>query len=322
MNHKKIWAYLLHLNENMWGMGEYDSKTNLPLSEKEKYDRIEKIAIDWKKYDELIRFLPKQGINTVLVDVGNGVQFERHPEISQKEALTKDALKAMLDGIRSLGMTPIPKLNFSCGHDSWLRDYSRRIGTEEYYTACIDCLDEVAELFGYPEYFHLGMDEENFANQGTYAFQTTRAPYLWWRDLYKLFDRCEHHNMRPWVWGDDYWNRPEEYKKNMPKSVLQSNWYYAPCRGKGKDGKYTQTGYQTYLDFEALGYDQVPTCSTWDVETNTDATFRLCKEELSEEHFKGILTAPWFQIQNEDFYRMMQDALTFGIAKKKYFPEE
>ena len=279
MHHEKIWAYLIHLNRNMWSWGDRDAPRNLGLREKEKYDRIEKLAIDWKKYDELIRFLPKQGVNTVLVDVGNGVQFERHPEISQKEALTKDELKKRLCEIRSLGMTPIPKLNFSCGHDSWLKEYSLMIGTEEYYTVCLDCLDEVAELFGYPEYFHLGMDEENFSNQRGYGFQTTRAPHLWWRDLYRLFARCEHHNMRPWVWADDYWHRPEEFKKNMPKSTLLSNWFYYPARGKDKNGVYTQPTLQVYLEFKELGYDQVPTCSTVVSETNIPRTFRLCREE-------------------------------------------
>jgi hypothetical protein len=177
----------------------------------------------------------------------------------------------------------------------------------------------VAEVFDYPEYFHLGMDEEYFGHSD---LQTTRAPHIWWRDLHKLFDRCEHHNMRPWVWSDDYWHRPQEYLANMPKSVLQSNWFYDPCYGKDKDGNYLQKGYQTYLDFDRLGYDQVPTCSTWYIDTNTDKTFHLCKNELSQEHLKGIMTAPWFYIRNEDFYRMMQDALTFGLAKKKYYPED
>ena len=52
-------------------------------------------------------------------------------------------------------------MNFSAYHDLWLQEYGKSlISTPEYYKVCKDLIDEVCELFEYPEYFHLGLDEE------------------------------------------------------------------------------------------------------------------------------------------------------------------
>ena len=175
----------------------------------------------------------------------------------------------------------------------------------------------------YPELFHLGLDEENFANQGGYGFQIVRAPHIWWRDAHRLFDRCAHHNMRPWVWSDDYWNHPKEFFDNMPKSVLQAPWYYAPPRTLiDKDHLPLQKGFRTYFDLAEKGYDITPTCSTWHNEYNTDFTFMLVKEMLDPEHTLGIMTAPWDYCMGDGNYLCMQDAQRFGDAKRKYFPED
>ena len=317
-----FWSYLIHLNKCMWQTGDPDWAPNLKLSPQDRQNETEKIMIDWELYDTFIKFLPTQGINTVLIDVGNGVRLERHPEICQKEAMTKDELKKMCDEIRALGMEPIPKLNFSCGHNPWMRQYRYMVGTDEYYRFCDDVIDEVAELFGYPKYFHLGLDEEQALPNVRSGLWVFRAPHIWWRDAFRLFKRCEHNNARPWVWSDDYWHRPEEFLKNMPKSVLQSNWDYCPPRGLDENGKYRHYGFQSYVELEEHGYDQVPTCSTWLHDLNTDETFRLAKAHIAPERLKGIMTAPWDYIYEESFHLMMQEAVRFGTAKKKYFPQE
>ena len=321
MKPDKLWIYLFTLSQNMWGMGDPDDKNLYTADEETVYRESQTLRLQCDKYDELMRALPSLGFNSVLIDLGNSVKYESHPEISQKEALSKDELKAKLDELRALGLTPIPKLNFSCGHNPWMRKYKYMVGTDEYYRFCDDLIDEVSELFDYPEYFHLGLDEEMGFDNHASGVLTVRAPHIWWRDAHKLFKRCEHNNARPWVWSDDYWYRPEEFIKQMPKSVLQSNWYYGPYRGKSPDGKYLQKGFQTYVDFEELGYDQVLTASCWHHDTNPEETFRIAKEDIAPERMKGVMSAPWDYILDEGFHLMMQDAVRFSTAKKKYFPQ-
>ena len=57
---------------------------------------------------------------------------------------------------------------------------------------------------------------------------------LWWRDIKFLFKCVEDRGSRPWIWGDYVWNHKEDFFQNMPKNVIQSNWYRDPVRGPAK----------------------------------------------------------------------------------------
>ena len=190
---QKMWAYLIHLGDNMWA--DYFEKWHVAPY----YDEL---SLDENVWRQVIDFLPSQGFNTVLIDVGDAMQYERHPEISVKGAWSKDKLRKELNYIRSLGMTPLPKLNFSAGHDGWLGIYSYMISTPEYYRVCSDLIREVAELFGNPALFHLGMDEETAGNQAAYGLVRVRQKDLLWRDMNYLFNLCDQVGARPWVWSD------------------------------------------------------------------------------------------------------------------------
>ena len=65
------------------------------------------------------------------------------------------------------------------------------VSTPEYYKVCADLIKEVCEAFGNPEFFHLGLDEENAANQVYREFVHIRNNKLWWHDAYFYFDEVE-----------------------------------------------------------------------------------------------------------------------------------
>lgn len=312
-----MFSMLLHVSTNMWNDRDAVTYKKLP---KETVDHlVEDLNMNWEQWDKVINFLPQNGFNSVLLDMGDAVIYDRHPELAIRGSMKKDEFKKVLDRLRAVGLTPIPKLNFSACHDAWLKDYSLMIGTPEYMQTCLDCIDEMAELFDYPEYFHLGLDEECYHHQRNLGIAIVRSNEEFWKDAYTLFDRCGHHNMRPWVWSDFYWHHPESFIENMPKSVLQSNWYYEACSGKNPDGTYKQTGMQAYLDLDRLGYDQVPTGSIWYHERNVSDTIELAKNELDPRRLKGYLSAPWYFFQEQKWLLMMQEAVYVGTAKKKYF---
>ena len=308
---KKMWGYMIKLSSNMWG----DPGGDLRYAPFE-----EKLKVDDAVWREVIDFLPAQGINTVLIDVGDGIEYESHPEVSIPGAWSKDKMKKELDHMRSIGLTPIPKLNFSTGHDAWLKEYSRMVSTPVYYQVCEDLIKEVAELFDYPEYFHLGMDEEIAGNQTHFAYCCMRQLDLWWHDAYFFFDICERLGMRPWVWADMCWHKTEEYLSKMPKSVLQSNWCYDPVR-RNPDGTYKLIGYQTYVMLEEHGFDQVPTSSTWTQWYNSLETMELSKEHIAPERLIGHMTAAWQFTRPYARYMLLDDAYQFGNAKKEIYPD-
>ncbi|MBQ7485096.1 MAG: hypothetical protein IJT78_00540 [Oscillospiraceae bacterium] len=311
MDYKKMWAYLMHLSTNMWNEpGAYVLPSGFWEDHLTTEDEV------WKK---VIDFLPGCGFNTVLIDVGDGVQFESHPEVSIPGAWSKEKLKAELDRIRALGMTPIPKLNFSAAHDAWLKIYSRMVSTPQYYQVCEDLIREVAELFDHPAYFHLGMDEE--WAQGSENMKIVRPRRIWWHDVNFLFDVCDKVGARPWVWADPCYADPEDYCKNMSKDALQSNWYYGTLR-KNPDGSYQKIEVETYRILEKAGFDQVPTSSALARWYNASENMEMGKEIIAPERLKGYLTCPWYFAYDRYYYALLHEAYIFKYAKEKQYPEE
>ena len=125
---------------------------------------------------------------------------------------------------------------------------------------------------------------------------------------------------RPWVWADLYWSQKDEYLKKMPKSVLQSNWWYRPM-SKNEDGSFTHQSAQAYIDLDRAGFEQVPTCSAIFCHYCADQTLEFLKEDLSADKLKGFMTAPWYLAEDDSLYALMNDAKRFGSAKKKFYPE-
>lgn len=303
-----MWSYLIHLGANMWSDGP-GQRYDAPL--------FEKLCTEDDVWKKVVDYLPSQGINTLVIDIGEGLQYESHPEISIEGAWSKDKLKAELDRIRSLGMTPIPKLNFSKGHDAWLGEYHYMVSNPTYYKVCEDLIKEVAEVFDYPEYFHLGMDEETTAAQWHQKIAVIRNKDLWWHDINFYFGICDKVGARPWVWADPYWNNPEEYVSRMSKSTLQSNWYYGWIKSRMQN----PVAIKTYDALDKAGFEQVPTSSAVSIRLNSEETVDYVKGAVSEERLKGFMTAPWLFTTEKYYYDLLSDAKHFGDAKRMYYEE-
>lgn len=93
--------------------------------------------------------------------------------------------------------------------------------------------------------------------------------------------------MQGWVWSDYVWHHPEPFFRNMPHSVLQSNWYYDA--DFGPEVRYANA----YKELEAHGYDQVPTGSNWTTPDSLPLTVRYCREHIAPERLKGFLQTVW-----------------------------
>ena len=129
MANKKMWAFMIQLGNNMW-----DKKDRQRDYNKDEEDSIYRdfLYTDKAIWDEITAFLPTCGINTLLIDIGEGVRLDSHPELAVEGSWTKEEFRKELQRLRSLGLTPIPKYNFSCGHSAWLQEYAYMVGTETY----------------------------------------------------------------------------------------------------------------------------------------------------------------------------------------------
>lgn len=293
-----IWAYLAHLGFNMWADRKV-AKWGGKLPQITKNVRAHKyLRCDQTLWDDIVEKIADSGMNMMVIDIGEGLKYESHPELAVKGSWSHKRFKNELTKIRNLGIEPIPKLNFSTAHDIWLGPYSRAVSTPEYYAVCSDIITEVIKLFEKPRFFHLGYDEENAGNQRRYNYMVVRQHELWWHDFDFFVNQVEKHGVRPWIWSDYAWSHPQTFYKKMPTSVLQSNWYYGTdfdkyeCDSFGEKDS-AKTYIDTYIKLDKHGYDQIPTASNWSLPENFEQTVDFCRKHIAPEHLKGFLQTPW-----------------------------
>ena len=306
-----MWSMLIHLGGNMWNEeGNIRGReTNLDAV------ASSTLRLDRKMWDDYMDYQKKCGVNTLIIDLGEGIRYESHPELAVEGSWSREEISAELDRLRSMGFEVVPKLNFSACHDEWLKDYSRMLSTPVYYQVCADLIQEVCEVF-HPKYFHLGMDEETYNHQRTYNYAVIRQNDLWWKDFYHLVDCVEKQNVRPWIWSDYIWNHPDTFLKKMPKTVLQSNWYY------GMGFEHPQEGEEVYIkSFDLLeehGFDQVPTGSNWSCRENMEALVQYCSERIAPERLLGFMQTPWRLFMEPFRSAIWEAADTLAEAKNWY----
>jgi hypothetical protein len=303
-----IWANLLHLSYNMW----YD----WPAPELKGAYGIYNPALrfDRSLWDDILQKMTRIGMTMVIIDLGDGVKYESHPEIAVKGAWSVEALRKELARIRGMGLEPIPKMNFSTTHDAWLGRYSRCVSTDAYYAVCRDLIAEVVRLFDKPRFFHLGMDEEDYNNQRYHEYVVIRQYDLWWRDFLFYVEQVEKAGSRAWIWSDYLWHHPDLFFRKMPKSVLQSNWYYGTKFDKDVPAV------KAYLDLESHGYDQVPTGSNWTSPKNFGMTVDYCREQIAPERLLGFMQTAWKPTLEECRQRHMEAIDQVAQAIKTWSP--
>ena len=264
---------------------------------------------DDKLWDDLVGQMVQAGVNQVIFSLGDGIRYDSHPEIAVEGAWTPAEMKAEKARLADLGITLVPKLNFSTAHDLWLGDYHRMVSTPIYYQVCSDLIAEVIDIFDNPPLFHIGYDEETWQHQSWYEYAVIRAHDLWWRDFLWFVDQVESRGSRPWIWSDKIWTHTSEFMARMPKSVIQSNWYYganfdpdidrAEAAAEGIDlalpptERDRTTMFHAYEDLKAGGWDQVPAGSVDVAASNFPNTVTWVQQNLPRKNVLGFMQTTW-----------------------------
>ena len=311
-----VQAYFISLGGNgardKWSLTEYRGPLITQCTGRYK----ETPNFDRAIFRDVVGQIAEMGINMAVIDVLDGLRYDTHPEISLTGALTKQELREELRYMRERGIEPIPKLNFSACHDTWLKEYSWMKGTSKYYEVVKDLIDEVCEVFDRPRLFHLGMDEEDLATHRK-GMTIIRCNDMWCHDLYFYMDCVQKNGARPWIWGDFYWGHADTFAKKIPHECLISNWWYERV-GTDKDGSYLpKTEMDTYVALAELGYDQIPCASTWCCHQSIAQTVLFCKEKgIVDERLKGFMVASWAAFLPANRYTLLDDAYRLSKAMK------
>lgn len=301
------------MNNKMWGILVH-------LSMHYGFLRYETLPFDDEMWEKVLQGAKDAGLNTIVVDLCDGVQYASHPEISMPGAWSHGRVRKELARCKELGITLIPKLNFSTGHRMWLGQYGRMISTPEYYRVCADLIREIYELFEEPEYIQIGMDEETrWVCELADDLVVYRKGKLLWHDLRFLLDCVHDTGAKPWIWSDILFEQTEDFQKYIdPDELVVSPWYYnafkeehfTPLSKMDPDGtgEHSRNGLK-YIEqipqkvrlrevagpLMKAGYSYVPTGSVyWRNDYNMPEMVEYFEAHApKKEQILGYLTAHW-----------------------------
>lgn len=332
----KIKAVLLHLGNNMWCEWLPDDlMKNTDIIKKDYLPNLKIINRD-EQWRRVTRRMAERKLNMLVIDIGEGLVYPSHPELSVEGSWSPDRLREEIVRLRGMGIEAIPKLNFSATHDGWLKHYHRMLTLPKYYEVVKDVIRDVAEVFDTPRFFHLGFDEERPSYAKNRNYFVMRAGEMWWHDFLYAIRCTEDCGCRPWVWSDYGWDHPD-YFTRCPKSVVQSNWYYDECLGGfdlAKDTTPHRKRLKEFWDLEAAGFDQIPCGTNWVGHERVKAgvgaddvigkLVKLGREVVSDRHLLGFMMAPWAPCdtgentqKNLSGVDLFADALEGKIAPQK-----
>lgn len=337
---------LLHLGCNMWGDWTHD-QSRIPSSyeeDKKMYpdEKLNKFGIiphrvrnyvrsDEKVWRQETELMKTEGMNLVIIDVGEAYAYPSRPELWVNGSWSPEKLRADLARLRGLGLEPVPKLNFSTGHDQWLKEYHYMTSTKRYYEVVADVIRDVAEVFDRPRYFHIGFDEEIPVAFAGRKLMAIRQGDLWWHDLFYVVGQVEKHGSRAMMWSDKICAGREEFLKRMTKGVLQVPWYYGSDFSEKKlkwDPKYEKmsNSWKTQenlasalLELDKAGFDMMPCTSNWTEDKAPDAMLSFVKNNIDPSRVKGLLTAPWGMPYPEEVPKVVNGIKLFAAAKRKHY---
>ena len=285
---KFMWAYLAHFGMKLW----------------EQRCHYTDLKVDDSMWFSLTERAAKVGVNVFVFDLGEGMVFPSHPELAVRGSWEPERIQDEIARMKKMGMMAVPKLNFSSTHDQWLGKWRNYLSTPEYFQACSEILRDVADVFSESPLIHIGFDEETFKMQdiNKFEYKRIRSGNVWWHDFLWFVAEVEKYGMRPWIWSDLCWEHKDEFIMRMPRSVLQSNWYYwADGFDFAKMKKEShKTMVETFATLEKSRYDQMPCGSTFACRENFGDLIAHCRNVIKGDRLKGFFMAPWYYRTQED----------------------
>lgn len=321
---KKIWAVFMMLSYSQWT------------------PKKDHLYFDDNYWDEFLEKCHDTGINMIVLDVGDGVKYESHPEISLKDAWSRERVHSEVEKCKKLGIELIPKLNFSTGHSYWMSDYRRMTSTKPYYDFCSDVIKEIYEIFDGPRFIHLGLDEESYITSRVSDYVIYRQGQLLIDDIRFLITETNKTGALACMWHDPITEDVEAFTKAVgPDEVVIFPWWYWAYTNERPyklitdvEDMYANRGItceqdvpirvnflKNILPLMEKGYKYIPTPSNfYGVEDNTDITVEYFKNgSPSDEQILGFMTAPWLTTTPQHKEATWESLDLLKAAREKYY---
>ena len=83
VRHDFLWATLVHLSTNMW-FEKGNTRGNSPKTWRQPASPV--LRWDRQTWETYLLKLKESGVNTIILDVGDGIVYQSHPEIAVEGA--------------------------------------------------------------------------------------------------------------------------------------------------------------------------------------------------------------------------------------------
>ena len=215
---------------------------------------------------EFIRVaLPKEGVNTLIMEFNYTFNFTSCPEFADPSALGKDEVAQLAKACQEKGIELIPQIN-CLGHQSWAErtakllekhpefdetpgKYPKNKGIycrsycplhPEVHKVLFALIDELAAACG-AKAFHVGMDEVFIlADPDCPRCKGKSTAELFAGEVTALHDHLKQIGCRLWMWGDRFidgkatkigkWEASENGTApavdQVPKDIVICDWHY------------------------------------------------------------------------------------------------
>ena len=209
--------------------------------------------------------LPKEGVNTLVMEFDYRYQFARRPEVTDPDALSKDDVQKIAAACRQAGARLVPQIN-CLGHQSWAANtggllrahpeldetpgkYPQNTGIycrsycplhPQVHAIVFDLIDELAEATG-ADAFHAGMDEIFLLGEDDCPRCKGKSKAdLFAGEVKALHDHLAQSGRTLWIWGDRFldgattgmgqWeasiNGTQDAIRAVPKDIVICDWHY------------------------------------------------------------------------------------------------
>ena len=272
---------------------------------------------------------PRQ-VNTLILRVDFNYQYESHPELRDRVALSKSDIKQIVNACKKNGIELIPQINL-LGHQSWasrtsslLRVYPEFDETPwvkmpvEYkwpnedglycksycplhpdvHGVVFSLVDEICDVFESMA-FHAGMDEVFYIGESKCPRCSGRdKAELFANEVRKIRDHLAQKNRRLWIWGD---RLIDGKQTGMGMWEASMNNTHRAVDMIPKDVLICDWHYErpdkTAVYFAMKGFDVV-TCpwrrpAVSSIQKTDMVNFRTTATAVVNEHYKGIVQTVW-----------------------------
>lgn len=151
---------------------------------------------------ELIEMMAQVGLNLMIIDCEDGLEYTSHPELTRHYSVPINTLTKLIQSAIQHDIEVVPKLNFSQSglyrHNHWFRPYNELFDNEDYWKLAFEIIDEIISISGPLRFFHCGMDEDHWRSYEQYIAA-----------INILQKGLQERHLRPIIWNDSSctWSR-------------------------------------------------------------------------------------------------------------------